>query len=415
MRLRANIGKGAAVVAVLALCVGMGLMVGDADYHATAMGWVPLISVLLVLGAARGYLAFAAGRLKFFEVRELGECQRMQDVRFRVKLDNRSPLVLFYMEAHFFINDSYKNKSSKAMTTLALAPREQHEIGFTARFEHIGCYEAGLDRLVVSDFLGLFTRTLPNERHLEVCVTPRIHRLDGLRFSEEALLENFRQAQTVLADSLDYAFVREYAPGVPLKSVHWKLSTRGQGFMTRLFEMPTNPSVGVVLDFYAPDEDPAVLMELFDTVVEAAFSVGEHARLNGLDVELHYRSVHGEHVVLRSWAPEDFRRIVREMPAMSNEPARAADALDIMRGLVAAAAGCDNLVVCSANTSAQMSALVVQAKLTRRAPLMVAAVPALCIEREREDRVAPLRQLDDHAIRCAVISSAAELRGELCA
>lgn len=405
--------KALAAVLVVALCVLLALFVGDADYKATAVGWVPLITVVLVLVAAFAYLQAVKRGISFEEVSELGECQRMRDIRFAVRLANKLPLPIFRVEAHFYVNDLYGNPASRAATTLALSPFEKHELGFNASFEHIGTYAAGLEKLVVCDFLNLFTATIPNPHQREVTVTPRLERLDGIRFANDALVEATKATKTVLADSMDYAYVREYVQGDPLKTIHWNLSTRGMGFMTRLFEMPTNPSVGLVMDFYAQDTEAQTLMSLFDGVVESALSLGDAAWRQGLDAELHYRSRYGEDVCLSSWRVEDFPKLVADLPSCTPDLSEEPQAASIVGDMLAAPNGVDTIVICTANPSAALCGVAMEAKMRRRMPFVVAVVPQDCVGREREDRLAALARLDAADIRYCVISSADELHREV--
>lgn len=410
---RTAVLKAVAVAVALAACVFLALFVGDGDYKATAIGWTPLISVVLVCAVSFAYLQALKRGIVFEEVSELGECQRMRDIRFRVRLRNKLLLPVFRMEAHFYVNDLFGNPSSRAATTLSLGPRESHELGFSASFEHIGTYAAGLEKIVICDFLNLFTATVFNPRQREVCVTPRLERLDGIRFANDALVEATKATKTVLADSMDYAFVREYVQGDPLKTIHWNLSTRGMGYMTRLFEMPTNPSVGIVMDFYAPDTEAQVLMSLFDAVVESALSLGDAAWRQGLDAELHYRSRYGEDVCLTSWRIEDFPKLVEDLPAMSNDAAQAPQARAIVNSMMSAPDGVDTVVICTANPDAALCGVAMEAKLRRRMPFVVAVVPPGCVAREREDRVAALARLDAADIRYCVITSAEDLHKEV--
>lgn len=406
---RATVLKVIAVVVIFALTIALAFLVGDSDYRATVVGWMPPVAVLTALGLAYGYLQLVRRTLTFSEDTFARTCQRASEVQFSVRFANPLPLFVFRIDAHLVIADAFGNTANSSKTTLTLAPYESQSFAFAMRFEHIGTYEAGLERVVISDFLGLFTAEVKNEKRLSINVTPRLHPVGSIRFSDDALMEASRAAKSVLSDSMDYAYPREYVAGDPLKTIHWKLSARSGQFMTRLYEQYTNPGVSVVLDFYGPGDDPDGLMTMFDTVVEAAFALADYARGCGLETEMRYRSRSGENRVLRRWGVTEMPGIVADMPPMSNDDADKAAATDVMWEQVGAARGLNNLVVVTANLDADMVSLVLGARTLGRAPLMVAVVPTGLVGRERDAYVKPLARLEADGVHTIVISRAEEL------
>lgn len=406
---RVVMGKVVGCVAVLALFFLLGLLVGNDEYHMTLIGWVPFIMSVTGIILAWLYLFVLRRTVSFEERMDVSECERDSDVPFHITFKNHSPLLVTRMKATFYIADMFDNIAHEATTTMGLAPFEETELSFAARFEHIGSYRAGIDSIVLSDFLGLFTYTMRNVSRQVVMVTPKYVELDGIQFSNEAMDETTKAAKSVLADSMEYAYVREYEQGDPLKTIHWKLSARANNYMTRLFEVYTNPSVVIVMDFYAPADEARDLMTMFDAVVESAFSLSRYSTRQGMDVELHFRNRYGDEQVLSTVHREKVASVVADMPRMSNEPDDAAAALDILEKLTSAARGFNNIFVCSANVGADMVSAVVEAKLRRRSPTMVAVVPPSLVGREREDHCANLGRLESVDIPYSIIAKASEL------
>lgn len=403
--------KAVACAAVLGCFLALALLVGDADYVATPIGWTPFLTAAVAVLLAFVYLQVLRRRVTFEDASEVADCERGSDVRFTVRFENATPLFCFRIRAFFFISDLYGNVASEAETSLSLSPFERYDLGFSTTFDHIGTYTAGLDRIVICDFLGLFTATIANERRRQVCVTPRIEPLGELHFSNEALLESSKAAKSIIADSMDYSHVRDYVIGDPLKTIHWKLSARTDHYMTRLYEMYTNPAVGVVMDFYAPANEAGELMALFDAVVESAFSVGRYAWENGMEATCVFRAADGDVHAVRQWTREDLPKLVGEMPKMSNDVAARATGIELVRAQLADRHGANNLVVCSADVSSEMVAAIIEAKLQRRYPLLIAAVPHGLVGRDRDAYCAALSRLDAVDVPYVIVSSAEELRG----
>ncbi len=406
---RSKVLKFILCIVLVALTFILAMLVGTDEYRPSPVGWVPFVAVVVAIVLAFIYIRILKASLKLYEKSDITDCRRDEKVRFSVRMVNKSPLFYFRAEAHFYTGDLYGNPVNHAVTTLALAPFEKYEMPFTTKFEHIGVYQAGLDRVVIYDFLRLFTATIDGPKRTRVNVTPRLVEIPTIGFSTESVVETTKSARSMLSDSMDYAAVREYVWGDPLKSVHWKLSAREQGMMTKLFETYTNPGVSIVLDFYGPGQDARELMNMFDTVVETGFSVARYAQSRGMDTEIHYVDKTGVRVHRTTWRQSDLPQIVSDMPRFSSHPDAAADALGLLSEQIRSIHGQNNIVICTANLSSQMIDMVASAKVQRRSPLLFAVVPRDLEGREREEWLAPLAHLDAMGITYVVISSSADL------
>lgn len=404
--------KALALVLVLALLALLGFVVGDDSYQATLIGWAPFLIVLVGVAVSAVYSAVLKGGIGFEEMTNVGSCRRDSEVVFSVAFKNRTPLLASRIVAHFYIADMFDNVANEGATTLSLSPFETYDLKFTTRFEHLGTYHAGLREIEVADALGLFTSVLPNEDQSEVEVTPQILDLDAIEFSNTSMDEQTRAAKSVLADSMEYAYSREYVRGDPLKTIHWKLSARTGTFMTRLYEVYTNPSVLVIMDFYADSNEARDLMTMFDTVVESAFSIARFAARQGMDVAVAFCDRYGEDRMVTGLDDDAVTQTVSDLPRMSNDPADASSAIDILQRQTASPRGFNNIFVCTPNVGADMVSAVVGVKLARRSPAMVAVVPpSLLDDRERQSHCAALMRFEDDGIPYSIVTHASDLRG----
>ena len=407
---RSVVLKTAACVVVLGACLALALVVGTDENRPTVAGWVPFVACVTAIVIAFAYVRVLKRSIVLLEKSSAVDVRRDEKVQFKVRFSNRSPLFAFRLEAHFFTADLYGNPMNHAVTTVALGPFEKYDMPFTARFEHIGIYQAGLDHVVIYDFLRLFSATIDGPKRIRVQVLPRLVDIGRLELSSEAAVEAAKAARSVLSDTMDYASVREYVWGDPIKNIHWKISARTESYMTKLFETYNEPGVAVILDFYGPGQNALELMRMFDCVVEAGFSVARYARLNGLDAEIHYCDKRGERARIASWRASDLPLIVQDLPQFSSDPKHAPDALGILEDQIKSMHGQSNLVVCTANLSARMVDTVIAAKAQRRQPLMIAVVPERLEGRKRDQCLAPLARLDAVGIGHVAISSADELK-----
>ena len=400
-------------IVVLALCLFIAFAVGDSNFKATAMGWIPFLSALVAVVLAFVYLQIIKRTLAIEDLSEVYDCRRGDAAGLKVRLRNRSPLFYTRMTLHFYISDLFGNVASEAATTLSLAPFERYECDFQVRFDHVGTYSAGLNRVEITDFLGLFSARIINSDRRAVQVTPRIQPLGNLELSSDSELETTRPSKTVFSDSVDYAYVREYVPGDPLKTIHWKLSARSETYLTRLFEESHTPGVAVIMDFYTKEQRLDKMMFMFDALVETALSVCRCAEEMGLDTELHFSDKAGEQQMLTTWDDDALGEIVYRLPEMSNKAADANNGLKLLTWQLNNQYGQNNIVMCTGNLDAQIVATLINAKMRQRNPIMFAIVPNDLEGRELDDWCSSLRQLDDAGIIYRIIKKSEDLLEEV--
>lgn len=401
----------AAVAVVLAALLACALVVGDGEGRATAVGWVPLLAVLAAL-AANGLFVLAARHALSFDLRcSATDCRRGEALTPDVTFRNRFPLVLQSVEATFVLKAASGTVVREQRVLLSLGPRGTESVAVPMAFEHVGTFSVGLGSVRVEDILGLASATVPGLESRRVRVAPRLVEPGAVDFSEEALLESKKAAKSVLADSHDYAYVRDYVIGDPLKSIHWKLSARTGSYYTRLYEMSANPGAVVVLDFFVPSDDHGEAARLLDAVVEAGLSVARWAQARGMDVEIRYADSLGETVVHDRWDDGLEMAIVGDLPDRIGDEALRGHAPALVRSMVSTGSGQSNVVVCSANVEGDMVGAVIDAALDRRAALFLAAIPVRLVDRDRDEYCRSLRQLDDCGAAYVAFSDAEELAG----
>lgn len=403
--------KAIVVVLILGACLCMALTIGDGDYHATILGWMPFLTAIMLIGLARGYVALARRSLGYADTARFVHCERGERLPFSIVFENGGPLILLNVQVELYVADMQGGVAQSTVTSLTLGPRSSVETPFAIPFEHVGMFAAGLRSVTITDFLGLFSHRTDCAETSLICVTPKVAHLGSFAFSEDSERESFKTLKTALADSLDYAYVRDYEPGDPLKTIHWKLSARSDHYLTRLFEKSTSPGVVVLLDFYAPGIDIDESMDLRDIVIESALSVADLARAKGFDTQIRYTNCFGEKRTLTSWDADAVVSLVREMPQSAVDDGLRRHAIDHVRSIAGDAQAPNNVIVCSANVDESMVASVISAKQMRKSPFLVAAVPHRLVDRDLERHVAQLGALDAHRVGYRTVASSGELEG----
>lgn len=401
---RARVGKGVALAVACLLLVIPVLLV------ASPISYVPLITVAVFVAVSFGYLQVLRATLEFDEDSLIDSCVRGEKIEFAVGLRNRSWLAHPRLDLYFYVTDLFGDYDAITPVTTTLGPRESNDFHFDARFTHLGTYSAGVSKIVCHDLLGLFSATITNDARHTVSVLPCLFDIENVDFANVTVTESKNQFRPILSDDMDYAGVREYQLGDPMKTVHWNLSSRNPSgeLYTRLFEVFANPGLGIVIDPYAPSYDAEGLMTVFDGLVESALSANDAARKMGVDSSVTYLSREGEalssHVVSASDSDELIRSMLQVRPAAQN----AVDALEpveLLRKAGYSAHGQGNLAFCTSRLEEDALSTLTELKMRRRNPLLFVAVPRGLEDKARREFLAPLRRLDAVRIPYYIVES----------
>ena len=376
----------------------------------SAIGYVPLISVVTLVVVSFVYLQILKRSLSFSEESLIPSCERGRAIEFTVNFANSSPLVFTRLEATFYISDLFGETDVSIPASMPLMPFEERDFSFDASFDHIGIYNAGVEQIVIGDLLGLFSHTVTNDNRHSVRVLPRLFDVDAVDLEEVSVQETQTMAKPIVTDDMDYAGVRDYEIGDPLKNIHWNLSARNPNgeYFTRLFEVFGNPGLTIVIDTSAPDYSHEGLMQVFDGVVESALSVARYAREKGMDVELAYRDRAGERVKTHALDISDSDELVDNIPKIHAGGSLEGAELLRLEGCGIHAQG--NIAYCTAHIDEAVVSTLVAVKNSRHNPLLYLVVPSELEGQARHDFMSVTHRLDDAQIAVALVEPAKQGR-----
>ncbi len=394
--------------ALVAVCAVFPVFTGD------AVGYVPLGMCVFALLLAYAYLRVAAPRVGCGQQVRARTCVRGEAGDVAVTLRNASPLPLPRVEPTFTVAyDSPEDGGAGDVQTVrartALAGRSECPFALDTAFDHVGTYRVGVESVEVFDLFGLFSRTLRVGSTGTVRVVPRVHRIDALAGSELTTTEAVRSVRTVLSDDMDYAFVREYQLGDPMKTVHWKMSARGdERLYTKLFESHTNPGTTVLLDLYSTEADAERRACVYDTMLEAAFSVLDYARRSGIETDLVFRDRSGAVRTVRDNDLGRLNALIDEIPRPSAAPGPRA-AADMLDGAARDPDAQANFVLITGELVDETVEAAVRLRHLRRAVRVVLALPPNLPGNERKARLRPAERLRSAAVPWAAIERGADI------
>ncbi|MGN0703618.1 MAG: DUF58 domain-containing protein [Lentihominibacter sp.] len=373
-------------------------------------GYLPVLVVVSAIIISLIYLKILKRSINFTELSDLESCSRGTRVEFTVKVINRSFLVFPQVDLYFYISDLFGDEDTVTESTITLAPRETRQFDFSVRFDHIGTYSAGIRKLRIHDLLGLFQYEMMNPREYVVNVAPHIYDIADINISHKTLTENQKPMIRTVTDGTDYAGVREYVWGDPIKFIHWKLSARTENYMTKQFESYGVTGISIILDFTAPVYDAETLMCLFDGVVETALSIARYAEDESIEYELIYKDRKGLRKRETGGRFTDYMGLISDMPRISTDD-DSFSGTDLLRDECNSIYSQGNIAYCTANPTAETADLMIAVKNKKKNPLPYIIVPENLSDNERSEAVKPVNMLGSAGIPFCVLTSAAQLGG----
>ena len=386
------------VVRGVLLALALLVTVLPAVFVASPISYVPPLMIVVTVGLSFAYMLVLKRTLTFDEAGMATSCERGQKVEFVIDLNNASYFPHARLELYFYVSDLFGNYDALTPMKATLGAHEHRSFSFGAQFSHLGEYSAGISKVVVHDLLGLFSTELHNSERHYVSVLPRVFDIGNVDLSNVTTQESKNQFKPIASDDMDYAGVREYQLGDPMKTVHWNLSARTPGTLyTRLFEVFANPGLDIIVDPYAPPYESGSLMSVFDGLVESAVSADRYARDMGVESGLTYITREDEPASMHLSSAESSLELVQRMQKVVREDTPEVDStqvLQLLRQASHSVHGHGNIALCTSRLDQQAVSTLVEAKMRRRNPLLFLSVPTGLSDEERKAFLAPLRRLD---------------------
>lgn len=256
----------------------------------TPMAYVPLTFLLLLSAVSMLYTVLTAcSCVLLAETEERRRYKRESAANYSVTIHNRSPLpvprVMLFLRVES--SEGFSPRSSAHM--LMLRPWEKLTLELPLVFSHIGRYEVKVSRLRFYGLLGVFSVSRRPSWSVPVQITPKLYELPDFEIQTSRPTFEVNFSVPYQTDGGEYADIRQYVPGDPIKNIHWKLSAHTAEYINRIFRTDAVSGVSVYLDFRfparLPEEERAAVC---DCLTESAYAAAMHAQERSYSVEFLY-------------------------------------------------------------------------------------------------------------------------------
>lgn len=243
-------------------------------------GWLLLVAVLVVLAAAlrQGSLLLVAALLLIlyavaqlwakYSLTRLEYSRRLStsrafhgdEVTLEISVANRKILPLPWvqideeLDEQLSLPDSVITEASHMTGRIIL--RNLMPLGwyhkvtrvYRVRCRKRGYFAFGPTMIQSGDYFRFQVQRMQVEDPVYLTVYPRIVPLEELGIRSREPFGDLRLQRHLFEDPVRAASIRDYAPGDPMKRIHWKASARVGRLQTRVFEHTTSTDFAIFLD-----------------------------------------------------------------------------------------------------------------------------------------------------------------------
>lgn len=199
-------------------------------------------------------ISYACVQIYVFTDRSAAE--KLSPVQYEVRIINSSPLPIPFAEAITVLPQESGVRCVKERLVLSLPPFGGYSVKTDVRFRYRGKYEIGVAEVYIYDPLRIFRIRKKINNYSNVTVLPRTLETD---FGEQRAVSDFpspASSSVSTREAAETANIREYRAGDPLKSIHWKLSSKAEELQVRDFNTNDDRQTYILIDFAAPTPPP---------------------------------------------------------------------------------------------------------------------------------------------------------------
>lgn len=200
--------------------------------------------------------------------------RRGEKLRGTLRMENMGSLPLTSLRVELSLRNRFTGEEKTESVSLSLGGRKSAELPFELKAEHSGALALTVTEALLRDPLGLFARRLPVSARGSVTVPPELFPMEiSLADTADFLQDSQRySSQRPGYDPSEVFRLREYAPGDPVRQIHWKLSEKTGRTMVRDFGLPVVDQILLLLDTAAPEGERVSPAEL-DGICDLLFSL----------------------------------------------------------------------------------------------------------------------------------------------
>lgn len=199
---------------------------------------------------------------------------RERELPFSIIVENKGWVPLTCGKLRLTFDNNKTGEHFEEEFPFSLRSHATKHIEWSVVSRHCGRITVRVSRVKILDLLGLFSLSLRAQPELSLFSRPHIVStvIDAPKASSQNP-EAFEYSRMKPGSDPSETFgIREYRPGDPPRSVHWKLSSKFDRLMVRQFSQPASQTVLLLLESGGTQDSPVLLdaqLDVFATLSES--------------------------------------------------------------------------------------------------------------------------------------------------
>lgn len=240
-------------------------------------------AVVLIPVMSWGYLIYVYGSFKVHQEVATRNIIAGRAVPYSFILKNEGRSVLAGVAVKLYADFSFVDEIVDHRE-FRLYPGDRAEFNTHLTCRYRGEYRVGVNKIIISDFLGLFRLQYRVAHNIEALVKPRIIKLDGVAGVPE--LDAYIQSQAVREkDEADLA-VREYIKGDSLKRIHWKATAKTGDLKVRNEIGTLKQKIYLLGDCTRGAAEPGDYLPVENKILEIMLALGYYFARQSIPMEI---------------------------------------------------------------------------------------------------------------------------------
>jgi len=192
-----------------------------------------------------------------------------------IRISNEGILPTPFLKVKIIQIEENGKSADENVFALSLPPMKSVDFKSNITMKRRGIYEVGIKEVELYDIFGLFKFKRSLNIIEEILVLPKrillYNTVGKIITSEDGEEKNKRK---IGEDRTIISHIRDYTEGDNINSVHWKLSSKKDDLIVKVYDCPNDNNILIIADMQAHEFEDADLWEdSGDAVVESALAI----------------------------------------------------------------------------------------------------------------------------------------------
>ena len=260
-----------------------------ASFYGGNVAYALFYITLTVPAASILYTIFVYCRFCLYQKIEQKRVLKGELIPYEFTLSNEDVISYTNIKVNFF-TDRSSVLDTGGKTEYLLLPGESNTLKTMLCCKYRGEYNVGVESVVITDYLFLFSITYPIITKLNLTVLPRVFSLDKLKISQDEQdpkKTNFHLSTS--NEQLD-TDVRKYSGSDSRKLIHWKASAKKHELLSRRYTDNAKTRIMLMMDLAPVKEHDLDKIIIEDKIIESTLSITDYYKNNSTNIVVCYDS-----------------------------------------------------------------------------------------------------------------------------